>query len=263
MPVARVTDIEMYYEQHGAGPDLVLIMGLGAHAGAWALQTPVFAQRFRVTVFDNRGAGRTSAPDAPYRIRQMADDTAALMAALGIDWAHVLGVSMGGMIAQELAINHPERVDRLILACSRARAGQLRRTLAPAQAALMDRGLPREQRVLLSMPWSMTPAFMAEPARVMGSLELAAKDPYPIAVHAYHRQQSAVMAHDTVDRLGRIRARTLVLVGAEDILTPVSESVELARGITEAHLRVLPRGGHGFATEYPTEFNAAVLEFLT
>jgi pimeloyl-ACP methyl ester carboxylesterase len=197
MPTVRAGEIDLFYEQHGAGPDLVLVMGLGAHLGAWAQQTPAFAKQFRVTVFDNRGAGRSSAPDEVYSIAQMADDTVALLDALTIDRAHVVGASMGGMIAQELAISHPGRVDRVVLACT-----------------------------------------------------------------AYRRQQTAVMAHDTVDRLDRITAPTLVLVGAEDILTPVDESVELAKRIPGAHLRILPRGGHAFFAEYPAEVNNAVLDFL-
>ena len=259
----HVNGLDLYCEQHGSGPDLLLIMGLGAHSGAWALQTPVFATQFRVTVFDNRGAGRSAAPDEPYSIRGMADDTAALMAALGITRAHVVGVSMGGMIAQELAINHPERVERLVIACSRARTGELRRVLAPAQAALFDTAVEPAQRALLGMPWSFTAAFMSEPRRVLAALEQRRHDPYPVQPHAYRRQQDAVMAHDTLDRLGRITAPTLVLVGAEDILTPVAESVEIARGIPGAQLTVLPRGGHGFAAEYAADFNRAVLDFLT
>ncbi len=184
------------------------------------------------------------------------------MDALGISRAHIVGASMGGMIAQELAINHPEHVDRLVLACTRAKAGRIRQILAPVQAALYDLDLTAEQRGLIGMPWGFTAAFMSDAARVQAALDLRAKDPYPIQAHAYRRQQAAVMAHDTVGRLGRISAPTLVLVGSEDILTPVPESVEVVEAIPGAHLHVLPRGGHGFSAEYPEDFNRAVLEFL-
>lgn len=263
MPSIHANGIEMYYEQHGSGPDVLLIMGLGAHSGAWALQTPQFARSFRVTVFDNRGAGRSSAPDEPYSMAGMADDTAALMTALAIPRAHIVGASMGGMIGQELAINHPERVDRLVLACTRARAGAVRHLLAPAQAALYEFDLDPSQRSVLSMPWAYTSAFLADARRVMEAVALGKKNPYPVQKHAYLRQQAAVMAHDTVARLGRISGPALVLVGAEDILTPVDESSELARGIPGARLKVLPRGGHAFFAEYPAEVNRAVLDFLS
>ncbi len=262
MPTVHANGIDIHYRQEGEGADLVLIMGLGAHSGAWLPNAPAFARHFRVTTFDNRGAGRSSAPDEPYSLGGMADDTAAFMAALGIDRAHVLGASMGGMVAQELAINHPGRVDRLVLACSRARTSELRRKVSVAQRALWEAGVPRESISAIQQPWGMTGAILQDEEKAAGLLALGAKDPYPIATHAYLRQLDATMAHDALDRLGRITAPTLVLVGAEDILTPPAESIELASKIPGAQLRILPRGGHGFSGEYAADFNAAVLSFL-
>jgi 3-oxoadipate enol-lactonase len=262
MPTANVNGIDLYYEQHGDGPDLVLIMGLGAHLGAWALNALAFRKHFRVTVFDNRGSGRSSAPDEPYSLAGMASDTAALMRELGVARAHVLGASMGGMIAQELAIAFPEMIDRLVIACSRMRTSELRRIVSIAQRALWEAGVPREAVSAIQQPWGRTTAALQDEGKSLALIELGKADPYPIAKHAYLRQLDATMAHDTTDRLPGIRAQTLVLVGAEDILTPPAESIEIARLIPGAELRILPRGGHGFSGEYPREFNAAVLEFL-
>ncbi len=262
MPTAHANGIDIYYSQRGEGPDLLMIMGLGAHSGAWALNAPELAKRFRVTTFDNRGAGRTSAPDEPYSMRQMADDTAALMEAIGLDRAHVLGASMGGMIAQELAINYPGRINRLVLACSRARTSEMRRRVSVAQRALYEAGVPRESIMAIQQPWGSTATLLQDPAKPAAAIALAMQDPHPIAKHAYLRQLDATMAHDTLDRLKRIESETLVLVGAEDILTPPYESEELAANIPNATLRILPRGGHGFSGEYPAEFNGAVAEFL-
>src|SRR5215475_11467840 len=122
MPKIRVGDIEMYYVEAGAGEPLVLIMGYGADHLAWGFQLPEFAAKYRVIVFDNRGAEQTDSPDYPYTTRMMADDTAGLMSALRIERGHVVGVSMGGMIAQELALNHPQRVRSLQLHCTYARS---------------------------------------------------------------------------------------------------------------------------------------------
>jgi 3-oxoadipate enol-lactonase len=252
----------MYYDQRGEGADLVLIMGLGAHSGAWLLNAPALAKHFRVTAFDNRGAGRTAAPDEPYSMAQMAADTAGLMAALGIEKAHVVGASMGGMVAQELAIRFPERVSRLVIACSRAKAGELRHKVAMAQRALWQAGLPREVIAAIQQPWGSTPAILQDEHLPLERLALTARDPYPIQPHAYLRQLDATMAHDTVGRLPSITAPTLVLVGAEDVLTPPFESEEIARLIPGAKLQILPRGGHGFSGEYPDQFNRAVLSFL-
>lgn len=213
-------------------------------------------------MFDNRGAGRSSVPEGPYTIRQMADDTIALLDALGIKKAHVVGASMGGMIAQEMAINYYQRVDRLVLACTRAKPGQIRQLMAPVDRFLRESSLGKVERSLLTMPWGMTPTFLADEDKVMRSLELTRHDPYTISTEGYLAQHSAVMGHDTSTRLHQIVSQTLLLVGAEDILTPAAESAEIARHISGSILRVLPRGGHGFFSEYPNDVNAALLDFL-
>src|SRR5215469_332193 len=119
MPRQRVGDIEIYYEIHGTAPQtLVMVRGLGSNLTAWYEQTPEFARHFRVLIFDNRGAGRTDKPDAPYAIQQMASDTAGLLDALKIDRVALLGISMGGMIAQEFALAHQDRLSCLVLACT-------------------------------------------------------------------------------------------------------------------------------------------------
>src|SRR5262249_35935611 len=118
MSLAKVGDVDLYYEEHGKGFPCLLIMGLAAHSTAWVLQVAEFAERYRAIAFDNRGVGRSSKPPGPYTIHQMADDAVGLLDALDVRRAHVVGVSMGGMIAQEVALRHPHRVQGLVLACT-------------------------------------------------------------------------------------------------------------------------------------------------
>ena len=123
MPNATIRELDMYYEVAGSGEPLLLIMGLGADLNAWVRQTPVLSTRYRTVTIDNRGVGRSSKPPGPYSTAQMADEAAGLLDHLGVERAHVLGVSMGGMIAQEVALRHPRRVGTLTLVCTYAAPG--------------------------------------------------------------------------------------------------------------------------------------------
>ncbi len=257
MPTVHVNGIDLYYEQHGVGPDVLLIAGLGAHTGDWARQVPALARHFRVTAFDNRGCGRSSAPDEPTSIRQMAEDAIALMDALGIGRAHVVGSSMGGEIAQELAIAFPQRVDRLVLMATTAggywahvveteqRPVDLRRLV------LRLRGLARQLRRRLRALAARRSGRGAQPP-----------EPPPASAHGLRRQQEAAAAFDAHGRLHRITAPTLVLAGSRDQVAPVAAAEELARGIPGARLVVLRGAGHLMHYERADEVNRLLLDFL-
>ncbi|MDY6916888.1 MAG: alpha/beta fold hydrolase [Chloroflexota bacterium] len=262
MPTARVGDIDMYYEVHGEGRPLLMIPGLGADLTSWAFQVPEFSRRFRVITFDNRGAGRTDAPDEPYSLETMADDAAGLLDCLGIDRAHVLGLSMGGMIAQELAIKHPARVHALVLATTAAGPYPWATHVLRATLRLAEEGASQEALTQLRVSWLFTDRFFENPDLVQLAVDTMLANPHRQPVYAYARQFAAARQHDARERLGRIAAPTLVLVGRQDILLPVRLSEELAAGIPGAELVVLEGGGHGFLVEVADDFNRAVLEFL-
>jgi 3-oxoadipate enol-lactonase len=262
MPTVRVGDINMYYEVHGKGEPLLLIMGLGSDLTSWILQIPEFSKKYQVIAFDNRGAGRTDAPDMPYSTVMMADDTAGLLDALGIERAHILGLSMGGMIAQELALKYPKRVKSLVLAATAASPYAWATHLLGAMLRLAQEGVTPEALTALRVSWLFTDNFFENPELVRTVIDTMVANPHPQPMHAYARQFAAANEHDTRRRINQITAPTLVLVGREDILLPVEMSEELAAGIPNSELAVLEGGGHGFQVEIAGRFNQAVMDFL-
>jgi pimeloyl-ACP methyl ester carboxylesterase len=269
MATARINDIDIYYEEHGdpSAAPLLLIMGFMMNAAAWAPQTPAFAERYRVIAFDNRGAGRTSQPEAAYTIPQMAADAAGLVDHLGIASANIIGVSMGGMIAQEFAIRYPARVRRLVLACttpggphsagySEMKAGAARANEVEDVASAMTPELVREFLGQL-----FTPEFLASPGPGFGQM-VASFVQYPQTPAGLKGQAAAIAAHNTHDRLDAIAAPTLVIAGDADPMIDPANARILAERIPGAELRLMPGLRHGFMAEKPDESNEIVLEFL-
>jgi 3-oxoadipate enol-lactonase len=254
----HVNGIELYYEERGSGPPLLIIPPLSSTGFTISALEP----HFRSITFDNRGAGRSSVPPGPYTTRLMADDAAALLEHLGIERAHVLGFSLGAEIAQELALAYPERVDRLVLngAFARPNLGVLDPWLTMWDQAYAKEIDPAAFNVRL-LGWMVTPAFMSQLDLVAAAI--AEPDPFPATAQGVAAQTAALRTHDTLDRLGQISAPTLVLVGAQDIASPVVYSEELAKGIPGAKLQVLDPGGHAVLFEYADAANAALLAFLT
>ena len=262
MPRVRCNGLELRVEEIGSGPPLLLIMGLGASLETWVAQREAFAARHRVIMFDNRGAGESECPPPPWTVPDMAGDAAAVLDALGVERAHVLGVSMGGMIAQELAIRWPERVDRMVVAMSFARPDPVRQAFLLFRRWARLQGVDLVQEGVAALPWLVSPQILNDPERLHEILAVVSAMPL-MAPEAYSYQIDAILEHDTLSRLHRVRAPTLVLAAAEDVLTPLYLSREIAAAIDGARLVVLPRGNHAVQIEDPTAFNAAVLGFLS
>jgi pimeloyl-ACP methyl ester carboxylesterase len=274
MSTATVGSVELYYEEHGSGDPLLLIMGLAADSRAWMFQVPDFARHYRTVIFDNRGVGRSAKPAGPYTIHQMADDAAGLLDRLDIARAHVVGVSMGGMIAQELALRHPARVRRLVLACTYpepdADVEQQRQfSLAKFGGSVSADGAIQLDVTALDpmmffqhlLPTVFNQSYIdTEIAKLLplftGALE------YGFSLEAIVGQVEAVMGHNTTERLHQIAAPTLVITGDADRLVPCANSDILARHIPGAKLVKIPGGSHGFNFETPEIFNREVLDFL-
>lgn len=264
MPYAPVNGIRIHYETYGQGDPVLLINGLSAPAVNFLFQVRDLSPHYHVVTFDNRGVGETGVAEGDfYPTAQMADDAAALLRHLGVKRAHVLGTSMGGTIAQELALRHPKLVRSLVLACTWARAdGRLLHTLR-GWVALCRKVTVEERYREVLYSWIFTPAFFERPGAVEDALKRALAYPYQTASEGIERQAGGVFAWNgtRVKDLKKIRVPTLVIVGRDDILTPPAYSRELARLIPKARLKIIP-GAHGLFIEEADAFNRAVLAFL-
>ncbi len=262
MPKVRVNDIEMNYAVHGQGEPLVLIMGLTGNLEGWRPLLPAFAQEYRTVIFDNRGAGLTDKPADPYSMPMMADDTAGLMETLGIDAAYVYGISMGGMIAQELTLRHPEKVSALVLGCTTP--GGPNSLPTPRKTIEEMSSIPNvsiEEGLEIVMRWLYTEEFVAANGQQLREKTLNTFD-LRMPRHAVVGQMRAIASHNTYDRLSEIKVPTLVIAGGNDELIPSENSPILAQRIPGAELVMYPKARHGYLHEVAAEATAAVLDFL-
>jgi pimeloyl-ACP methyl ester carboxylesterase len=262
VPAAELDDYDVYYEEHGSGDPVLLIAGLGADHTAWTIQTEYLKQAFRVVVFDNPGVGQTRGADGLFTTALFADVGASLLRRLGIERAHVVGASMGGLIGQQFAVRHPALVRSLVLHCPWWRpdahvAALLRSWQVYARAAGM---LELFRQVWL---WVFTPRCFEERPELFVELgrELEAS-PHPQAVEAFCGQADACLAHEPLEAVREIDAPTLITVGDSDILTPPAHARAIHERIADSTLHVWPEMGHAPFWEIPDEFNALNREFL-
>ena len=263
---AKANGHELYYELHGQGPPLVLVMGIGYDSSLWTLaQVPALSTQFQVILVDNRDAGRSSKASHPYTIADMADDLAGLLDSLGIQRSHLLGLSMGGMIALEFALRHADRLDRLVL--SGTGAAPARSAVDPIQVWDWLKANDATGEVFGAQQFVslFSTAFLRNHQAVRETAELLASNPYPMSPEAYGRQADAYRHFDALDRLPGITASTLVVVGEQDLLTPPWVVREVAEAIPGARVHVIRGDGasHLVPIERPDEFNELVLNFLT
>lgn len=263
MPHLHSNGTTLYYEEHGSGEPLLLIMGFTVSAIGWRWNIPAFAQDFRTIVFDNRGVGQSSKPDTPYSMAMFADDTAGVLDGLGIDQAHVFGISMGGMIAQEFALRYPQRVKTLILGCTHCGGSQAVLSKDPDVLSLLAdvESVDVQQAAVVMTKVAVTPWFMQKHMDVLLQLnQLSLQHPTP--KHGMVRQMQAIQGHDTYERLPQVSVPTLVITGKEDGLVPLENSVTLAQRIPNADLAILANASHLFNIELPETTAETVKGFI-
>jgi pimeloyl-ACP methyl ester carboxylesterase len=262
MPTFDAGEHNLYYEIHGEGPDpLLCVMGLAADTLAWALQTQPFAQRHRTVIFDNRDVGRSSLAKGPYEIRDMAQDAIALADELGLDSFHLLGVSMGGAISQEMALAVPDRVRTLTLAVSWSWSGAWARKLSELWGRRVH-SVSHEDFIDELMLATCSEEFFENAEGVAWLRQLMLDNPHPQPPEAFVRQIDACSRHDTRERVGSLSMPVHVIGAGHDILVPVWKSQELAELIPGSKLTVLENAPHGINVERAAEFNQAVLDFI-
>ena len=259
MTVAEASGVRIAWERRGSGPPLLLIHGLGYARWGWEPVADKLAEAYEVLLFDNRGIGESDAPPGPYSVAAMAGDAGAVLDAAGLESAHVLGTSLGGMVALQFAVDQPDRVDRLVLACT---------TPGGAEAAPMPERTVRLMAEASKLPVEVAlrrfveNAFRPDPdtamvERIMGHRLRTAQVP-----DAWAAQAAAGATFDLGARIGEIRARTLVVAGDADAVVDPRNSELLAERIPDARLEIFAGGGHLFFWEEPDRFVELVKDFL-
>ena len=264
MSIAKVGDINLCYEVHGKGEPLVLIMGYRVSHVCWFLIQDKLASEHRVIVFDNRGTGRSDKPEMPYTTKMMAADVAGLLDVLDISAASVFGHSMGGMIAQEFALNYPDRLNTLILGGTTCGGTRAVPPTAEAMAFLFDPELAKlsvEGRIRAMIPWVWNKEFADNnPAVIERFIALASE--YPTPPHTAVYQQNVLLTHDTYDRLPDIKAPALVIAGMEDRVVPHENSKLLASRIPNAEVAIIENAGHEYFDDSADKASKIILDFL-
>ena len=249
----------IYWDEQGHGDPVLLIMGLGYPSYMWHRTRPVLTTRYQTIAFDNRGIGRSNVPPGPYSITMMASDAAAVLDAAGVESAHVFGVSMGGMIAQEFALQHPKRVRSLILGCTAAGGPTAVRAERDATRMLMARAtMSPEQAAEAAVPF----IYDAATPREKIDEDLAIRRPWLPSPEAYAAQLQGILAWEAYSRLPEINIPTLLIHGESDRLVPPGNARLIAEHIPGAKLVMIPHAGHIFLTDQTEVAHRLILEFL-
>jgi 3-oxoadipate enol-lactonase len=263
MPITQANGIDLYYEIHGKGEPLLLIMGLSHNCLSWKRSLSALSESFQVIIFDNRGTGRSSKPETPYSIELMAEDAKAVLDAAHVQTANVYGISMGGMIAQRLAIAYPERVKSLVLGCTTSGGVNHVQPSPEIAMAMLSRGsVTPEEAAWAAVPILYSEDFIRDHRDAIKE-DIDVRLQIPTPPHGYMLQLQACLAHDTYQELDTISVPTLVIHGDEDRLVPFENGRTLSKRIKGAEFYRVSGAGHLYVTEAQNIVNEKVLEFLT
>ncbi len=261
MPHFKLRDgAELHYEKNGSGPPLFLVPGLGGDGRWWGDNVPALARHFTVVVHDHRGTARSSLSRIDYSVEQMADDALQLIEGLGFDKVHWCGHSTGGAMGQVLALDHPERIDRLVLSATWAKTDAFFRRLFEARSLMLRELGPAAYLKSSALALNM-PSWVRDHDADLAAAEAKAGETIPVPEIVLSRI-AAIVAHDRRDQLQKVRAKTLAICARDDMVTPLYFTEELVRLIPGARAYVLPDGGHMYPNVHPAEFQRVMTSFL-
>jgi 3-oxoadipate enol-lactonase len=250
---------KIYWDEQGQGAPILLIMGLGYPSALWHRTRPVLAQKYRTVAFDNRGVGLSDAPAGPYSIATMASDAAAVLDAAGVSDAHVFGVSMGGMIAQEFALQYPARTCSLILGCTSPGGPSAVRAESKVADILMVRGMTLQQAREAILPY----IYDADTSQEKIEEDLSLRRRWLPSREGYTAQLQGILAWESYSRIAQITAPTLVIHGKSDALVPPGNGELIAERIPGARLVLLEHASHLFLTDQTQAAHQEILKFLS
>jgi 3-oxoadipate enol-lactonase len=265
MPRIAAGDIQINYESYGQGEPLLLIMGFGLPGIAWLPVLP-FLSGFRCIYFDNRGTGNSDKPERPYTISEMADDASNLLTTLGIAKAKVYGISMGGMIAQELVLRHPGQVERVVLGCTMAGGSAAVRAsdeiYQKMNEAFVTMPVSPEQALDVMMPLLFPPEFIIKHPELKPMMLAGFKMAPPTPPESIERTRAAIVEFDTYERLPQIKCPVLIVHGEKDVLVPPENALLIKDRIPHAETFMIPEAGHSYGAADPAGIHQRIVNWL-
>ena len=262
MPHVESNGIKIHYEEQGSGEPLLFIMGLAGNRLGWVPVLPFFKDRYRCIYYDNRGTGQSDAPDGPYSMEQMADDAAGLIDALGIGPVKVIGLSMGGVVLQALCRKYPDKVKKAVLLSTLGYYTEIQSEWLDSLIALRKAGAAPLALGVSGMPWVFTTRVMGDHNKAIAYAKLGLQNPEPTSDRVFYEHAAAIRIFDSRPWLHEVKTEALVIVGAEDILTPVHQAADIAAAMPNAKLQVMPRGSHAGVIEFAEDYSGAIRAYL-
>lgn len=261
MPIAKLKNIEMYYEIHGQGNPLVLIAGYTCDHTFWVSILEMLSKYFQVLIFDNRAIGQTKDTNVPLNIEMFAEDTMSLIQYLGIDQPIIIGQSMGGAIAQAIAMKYPEKIKKLIILNSVAKFNFITLMALENILTLRKTNISIDLLTDITLPWIFSGEYLNIPEHINNIKTATKKNIYPQSLSDEQRQFDALKKFDSTEWVNNIKIPTLVMAGENDLITPISECQNLAKFIKNSKFETIP-GGHASPIEQPARLNESILNFI-